>query len=210
MKKLDPSLRIAVAALILAAAAYLGAAMFADGGTEAVPSESTAKSTVTLKGVVLRDELAVFCDGDLYFVAAEGEFVPGGEVICVPSVSRDDYFAAIDSGKAYEGDCVRAPTSGYFCTDLDGLEDADPEDYPRLREDSVDGAVCRIVYGASWYYVAADKDGDFTEGETVTLKLRRSYTATVQSAEDGVVVFRVREGLYSVLSLRYETATVLR
>lgn len=209
MRKPDLTLGLAVAAVILAAAAYLGAAMLGSDDDTVETAPSASQSTVTLNGVVLRQETLVYRENKAdYLIPREGDFVSGGEVICVEDA--DGYFAAQNGGTEYSGKLLRAPMSGYFCTDLDGLEGATPSDYPTLSPQDTDNVLCRIVYGASWYFVAEDSDGVFTEGETVTLHILRDYVATVQSAENGIVVFRVREGLYSVLSLRYETATVTK
>lgn len=197
--------------MIAAAAAYVGAAMFdaSDSKLEAEPSPAATVSAVTLDGIVLRRETVVYREnGADYLIPREGDFVSGGEVVCVED--DDAYFAALDHGEDYGGNVLRSPVSGYFCTDLDGLESATIENCLEYSPQDTDNVLCRIVYGASWYFVAEDPDGVFTEGEAVTLTLLRDYPATVQSAENGVVVFRVREGLYSVLSLRYETATVTK
>ncbi len=210
MRKPDLTLCLAVAAVMLAAAAYLGAAMLGGGGDDAVETApSASQSAITLSGVVLRNETVVYRENKVgYLIPREGDFVSGGEVICVGDA--DGYFAALDCGAEYSGKLLHAPVSGYFCTDLDGLETATAENCLEYSPQSTDNMLCRIVYGASWYFVAPDPDGVFAEGETVTLHILRDYPATVQSAHDGTVVFRVREGLYSVLSLRYETATVTK
>lgn len=207
MKKSDPTLFLAAVAIIAAAAAYVGAAMFNAAAPEAEESPAPTVSVITLDGIVLRRETAVYRESEsCCLIPREGEFVSGGEVICVDD--DDAYFAALDLGESYGGKVLHSPVSGYFCTDLDGFESASVENCLEFSPQSTDNALCRIVYGASWYFVASDPDGAFTESETVTLTLMRSYPATVQSAENGIVVFRVREGLYSVLSLRHETATV--
>lgn len=209
MRKPDLTLGLAVAAVILAAAAYVGAAMLgvSESDAEAEASPAATQSVIGLDGIVLRHESVVYRkNGVEYLIPREGDFVSGGEVICASD--DDGYFAALDSGTNYDGKVLRSPVSGYFCTDLDGFEAATAENCFDLSPQSTDNALCRIVYGASWYFVAMAGDGVFTEGESVTLTLMRDYAATVQSAENGIVVFRVREGLYSVLSLRHITATV--
>lgn len=208
----DITLCLAVAAVILAAAAYGGAAMLGEKSPDVVETATPTEvqSTLDLDGVIVRNEALVLCDFSEYdFVPDEGEFVSGGDILCIPKSSAGAYYTCCDMGDDYGGKAVKAPTSGYFCTDLDGLESASVDDCLELSPHTAENAVCRIVYGASWYFVAPAPDGSFAEGDEVTLTILDTYPATVQSAHDGIVVLRVREGLYSVLSLRHTTATVM-
>lgn len=195
MRRSDFTLQLAAAALVLAAAAYAAVGIF-DASTvtdNAEVSQSAAQKTLRLEGLVQRDEMTLCAPEGCCIIPREGDFVSGGEVLCV--WDEDAYFAALDKGEDYGGKCIRSPAAGYFCTDLcDGGQT---------------GAFCRIVYGASWYF-SAETDEEFSVGETVTLTIKRSYPATVQSVDGGTVVFRVREGLYSVLSLRHVTASISR
>lgn len=195
MRRSDLTLQLAAAALVLAAAAYAAVGIF-DASTVTDSSEIPQidiRKTLCLEGLVQRDEITLCAPEGCFIIPREGDFVSGGEVLCV--WDEDAYFAALDKCEDYDGKCVRSPVAGYFCTDL--------------CDDGQRGAFCRIVCGASWYF-SAETDEDFAVGETVTLTINGAYSATVQSVDGGTVVFRVREGLYSVLSLRYETATVLR
>ncbi len=215
-------LRFAAAAVFLAAAAYGGAAFLSEAEPKPVIAVCEAASTapdVVLNGTVLRCEAVVSCGiSSPVVLPREGEYVTGGSVLCIADADQDAYFALCD--EAGQGTAISAlassdgislyaaPCSGYFSSYLDGFEGAAPEDYPKLKKSNTADAVGRIVCGASWYFAASCGDGDFREGQKVTLTLGRSYPATVQSVRDGTVILRVREGLYSVLYERRAEATV--
>lgn len=217
-------LRLAAAAVFLAAAAYGGAA-FLNGAepkpVTAIVEAAPVSPSLTLDGTVLRQEIAVTSPfSPALLLPAEGEYLSGGSLVCIPEDDADAYFAYCDGVGAqsaalcaadadgYGGDCVFAPCSGYFCADTDGLEGAVPEDYPELSRRNPKNAVGRIVYGASWYFVADRPDAELFEGQRVTLSLAADYPATVQEISDGRVIFRVREGLYSVLYMRRTRAVL--
>ena len=215
-------LRFAAAAVFLAAAAYGGAAFLSEAEPKpviAVCEAAPSAPDLALDGTVFRSETVVSCGiSSPVVLPREGEYVTGGSVLCIADADGDAYFALCD--EAGQGAVIpalarddgisffAAPCSGYFSSYLDGFEGAAPEDYPSLKKSGNADAVGRIVYGASWYFAASCGDGDFREGQKVTLTLKRSYPATVQSVHDGTVILRVREGLYSVLYERRANATV--
>lgn len=193
MRKDGHYLRFAVAAVFLALGAYLiaGFTRSALHPDTVTAQKVTVSETVTADGTILRDELCVCFDGDAGKLSAKsGERLRAGELIC--SDDKDE---------------LRSPCAGFFCSGIDGWESLSPE---QLAADPVfpEGAVGRIVRGG-WFFVCSPENAAaFYPGQTVTLTLdgAGSFPAVCCSVSGKNVVLKCREGLESVLCLRFAKA----
>ena len=140
--------------------------------------------------------------------------------------SEIDTLTAAVSGSTKK---VRAPRSGLFSSLVDGYEsvltprslaDMTPEDYRDLAPEETSG-VCKLVYGAKWYFVTLMRTSDAKKlevGGRVLLRfqtgLDRDLTLSVErvSAEDGgqcLVVLSSEENLNLTTLLRHQNAQII-
>lgn len=188
-------LRFAAYAVFLALGAY-AIARFTQSALRpdtVTASSVTVSETVRTEGTILRDELCVCTelDSDEYAVS-DGERICAGELI-------------MTDGK----DGLYAPCAGFFCSGIDGWESLTPYAL-NASPDFPENAVGRIVRGG-WFFVTEPEDlGAFYAGQSLTLTLDGvgEYPAVCCGKNGGTVVFRCREGLEDVLSLRFVKASL--
>lgn len=202
------------AALIALAAAALVFFIGRENAPDTVTAvEESVEQSVSLDGLILRDETVVTCaDDEPYIPRRTGERVRGGAVIAVSRAQTDEYIRHLECANGGEPDrnemagLTLAPCGGIFSSFVDGYEGmglyAEGEFSPFIP----DGAVGKIVSGGWWFIAQTD---EVKAGQSVTLCLADEYAGTVVSTDDGRVVIRCTMGLEDVIDLRHVTAKLI-